>query len=268
MGIRLVALDLDGTLLGADGIVSPMVAADLRELQQRGVAVAVVTGRMYRAALPYHHQIQATLPLCSYQGALIKDPQTGTVHRHQLISRTLAHDLLTVFQGHGLPVQVYLNDTLYVQGPAQPQSLRYSQRTGVPLTPVDDLRAVLNADPTKLLAFCDQALESMWADLKDRYSPDEIYLTRSTDFFIEALHPQINKGTAVAYLAEEILGIGPEQVMSIGDYFNDLEMIRYAGVGVAMGSAPLPVQQVAAWVAPTVEEDGVSAALHRFVLDV
>ncbi|MGC8713558.1 MAG: HAD-IIB family hydrolase, partial [Leptodesmis sp.] len=84
--------------------------------------------------------------------------------------------------------------------------------------------------------------------------------------FFEATNPLVNKGTAVQYLAEEYLGLKPENVMTIGDNFNDVEMIQYAGIGVAMGNAPDGVKAMADWVAPTVEEDGVVAAIEQFLL--
>jgi hypothetical protein len=102
--------------------------------------------------------------------------------------------------------------------------------------------------------------------MRKRYTPAELYLTRSVATFFEATHPLANKGDAVQYLAEELLGLQAANVMAIGDNFNDVEMITYAGVGVAMGNAPDGVKATANWVAPDVEEDGVAAAIEQFVL--
>jgi hydroxymethylpyrimidine pyrophosphatase-like HAD family hydrolase len=76
----------------------------------------------------------------------------------------------------------------------------------------------------------------------------------------------VNKGVAVRYLAEEMLGLQPMNVMTIGDNFNDLEMIEYAGIGVAMGNAPEAIQAIAQWVAPSVEADGAAVAIEKFLL--
>jgi hydroxymethylpyrimidine pyrophosphatase-like HAD family hydrolase len=102
--------------------------------------------------------------------------------------------------------------------------------------------------------------------LQKRYDKSELYLTRSAPIYFEAANPQVNKGVAVQYLAEELLGITRAQVVAIGDNYNDLEMLEYAGVGIAMGNAPLEVQKQADWVAPTVEEDGVVTAIKTWVL--
>ena len=92
-------------------------------------------------------------------------------------------------------------------------------------------------------------------------------MTQSTPIYFEATHPQASKGFGVRFLAEELLGIDANQVMAIGDNFNDLEMLEYAGLGVAMGSAPEAVKEVSQWVAPHVEKDGVATAINKFLLN-
>jgi hydroxymethylpyrimidine pyrophosphatase-like HAD family hydrolase len=77
----------------------------------------------------------------------------------------------------------------------------------------------------------------------------------------------VNKGTAVKYIAEDLLGLSSHQVLTIGDNFNDVEMIQYAGIGIAMGNAPEPVKAFADWVAPDVEADGAAIALSKILLD-
>ncbi|MFN5563660.1 MAG: HAD family hydrolase, partial [Pseudanabaena sp.] len=102
--------------------------------------------------------------------------------------------------------------------------------------------------------------------LKDRYTPQQLYLTKSVATFFEATNPIANKGTAVKHLAENILGFDRSQVLAIGDNFNDLEMIEYAGIGVVMGNAPEGLKPLGDWVAPTVENDGAAVAIEKFVL--
>src|SRR5205814_10556341 len=85
--------------------------------------------------------------------------------------------------------------------------------------------------------------------------------------FLEVLHPAVNKRLAVSYLAEELLALRPENVMAIGDDFTDIEMLEYAGIGVAMGNAPAAVKACADWVTSTIEEDGATRAIKRWILD-
>ena len=102
--------------------------------------------------------------------------------------------------------------------------------------------------------------------MSKQYTPAELYLTKSVATFFEATNPAVNKGAAVRCLAEEILGLKAQNVMAIGDNFNDVEMLEYAGLGVAMGNAPVDVKAIANWVAPDVEQDGAAAAIEAFVL--
>jgi Cof subfamily protein (haloacid dehalogenase superfamily) len=104
------------------------------------------------------------------------------------------------------------------------------------------------------------------ADLKTKYRPDQLHITTSVPIFLETTNPAINKGTAIDFLAQNLLGITAQEVMAIGDNHNDVEMLAYAGWGVAMGNAPAEVKAQADWVAPSVDEDGVAIAIDRFVL--
>jgi len=133
---------------------------------------------------------------------------------------------------------------------------------------VGDLRQVLTNEPTKILALCDDTnfISEVLGNLRRQYTPAELYLTTSVATFLEATNPYVNKGTAVRYLAEELLGLEIANVMAIGDNFNDLEMLEYAGIGIAMGNAPEGVQAIAQWVAPSVDSDGVAVAIEKFLL--
>ena len=106
--------------------------------------------------------------------------------------------------------------------------------------PVGDLRQLLDHEPTKILALCDDAnlIQQLLANLRRRYQPTELYMTTSVATFLEAANTHVNKGNAVRYLAEEMLGLESHNVMTIGDNFNDVEMLDYAGISVAMGDAP------------------------------
>ncbi|UFP93560.1 Cof-type HAD-IIB family hydrolase [Gloeobacter morelensis] len=267
MPITLLVLDLDGTIVGRQLQVSDAVIGAIRRVRERGVRVAVATGRMYRAALPFYRLVGSDLPLVSYQGALVKDPLDGRVllHRPVPIERTL--EVLAFLEGEELAVHLYLNDTLYVRE-LTAASRRYGERTGVTPQVVGDLRRVLTAEPTKILGLTpgEAATDRLLGALRERYAPETLYLTKSDPTFVEVAHPQVNKGLAVRYLAEQMLQIPREEVMCVGDQFNDAEMLAYAGLGVAMGNAPAEVQALADWVAPTVEQDGVARAIEKFIL--
>jgi Cof subfamily protein (haloacid dehalogenase superfamily) len=233
--------------------------------------VAIATGRMYRSALRFHQEIGSTLPLMAYQGAWIQDPITQKIHRHWAVSREMAHQLLDYFEQPELrsllSVHFYINDQLYVRELTRETQI-YAERSGITPIPVGDLRQALTNEPTKILALCDDTdvIDKLLGNLRRQYTPAELYLTTSVATFFEATNPSVNKGTAVRYLAEELLGLQLANVMAIGDNFNDVEMLECVGLGVAMGNAPTGVQAIAKWVAPSVEEEGAAVAIEKFLL--
>jgi len=270
--IKLLVVDIDGTIAGKSNNIREPVKQAIFAAQSRGVQVAVATGRMYRSALRFHRDIGSTLPLISYQGAWIQDPASQKMLRHQPLSKQTALELLEHFQEPHLrsllSVNFYINDQLYVPEITAATRL-YAQRSGIQPIAITDLRRDIPGEPTKVLALCENpgVLDGLLSSMRERYTPAELYLTRSVATFFEATHPLVNKGAAVQYIAEDLLGLQPENVMAIGDNFNDVEMISYAGVGVAMGNAPSEVKAGANWVAPDVEEDGVAAAIAQFILN-
>jgi Cof subfamily protein (haloacid dehalogenase superfamily) len=269
--IKLLVLDIDGTISGKSNHIREPILQAIRNAQAKGVKVALATGRMYRSALRFYELVGSQLPLMCYQGAWIQEPLTKTLHRHLSVDTHFVHQLLDEFEKpewQTLSVHFYIDDRLYVRE-ITPHTRAYADRSQVEPIAVGDLRSLLSQfSPTKVLALSHNTkeIDRLYQTLRQRYTPEELYLTKSVATFFEATHPLVNKGAAVQYLAEDLLGLNSSQVMAVGDNFNDVEMIAYAGVGVAMGDAPPEVQQIADWVAPGVEEDGVAAAIDRFIL--
>lgn len=269
--IQLLAVDIDGTIAGESNEIRERVKQAIFAAQAQGIKVVVATGRMYRSALRFHQTVGSSLPLICYQGAWIQDPITGKILSHLPVTKEKTIALLDYFEQPALrsllSVHFYINDQLYVREITAATQI-YAQRSEIQPIAVGDLRSVLDTEPTKILALCDdpEAIANLLSNLRQIYTPAELYLTTSVATFFEAANPLVSKGAALRYLAEEILGLQSANVMAIGDNFNDLEMISYAGIGVAMGNAPDEVKAIAQWVAPTVEEDGVAAAIEEFVL--
>jgi len=271
LDIRLIVLDIDGTIAGESNTVREPVKKALYQAQKQGIAVTLATGRMFHSAKRFYREISGSFPLIAYNGAWIQDPSSTDRHQHLPVPPAIALRLLDTLEQPAyrqqLQIHCYIDDHLYVREiTAQTES--YIQRAGCQVTSVADLRSLLAQPTTKLLAMGanPQFMTQMLATLQQDFAPTELYLTQSTPTFFEATHPQANKGEAVRYLAEQLMGLKPENVLAIGDNFNDCEMIQYAGIGIAMGDAPEEVKAIADWVAPGVEVDGVVAALERFIL--
>lgn len=270
--LKLLVLDIDGTIAGESNNISEPVKEAITAAKAQGIKVAIATGRMFRSALRFHQDIGSTLPLIAYQGAWIQDPVSEQIYQHLPVSREMAQQLLDYFEQPELrsllSVHFYINDQLYVREITTETQL-YAERSGIKPIAVGDLRQVLTTyEPTKILALCDDTdiIDNLLGSLSRQYTPAELYLTKSVATFFEATNPFANKGVAVRYLAEELLGLQPNNVMTIGDNFNDLEMLEYAGIGVAMGNAPSQVQAIANWIAPSVEQDGAAVAIEKLLL--
>ncbi|HIK05767.1 MAG TPA: HAD family phosphatase [Trichormus sp. M33_DOE_039] len=269
--IKLLVVDIDGTISGESNTISSTVKQAIAAVQSQGIQVAIATGRMYRSALRFHQDLNSTLPLMAYQGAWIQDPTSQEIYQHSPVSRDIALQLLDYFEQPALrsllSVHFYINDQLYVRD-ITPETQAYAARSGITPIPVGDLRQTLSQEPTKILALCDDTsvIKDLLGNLRRQYTPAELYMTTSVATFFEATNAVVNKGNAVRFLAEEVLGLQRQNVMTIGDNFNDLEMLEYAGIGVAMGNAPEDVKAIANWVAPSVEVDGVATAIEKFLL--
>jgi Cof subfamily protein (haloacid dehalogenase superfamily) len=270
--IKLLIVDIDGTIAGKSNQVSERVKQAIQAAQAQGVRVGIATGRMYKSALRFHHEIGADFPIIAYQGAWIEDPATGINHRHSPVPVKIALELIDYFeQSHlfdKLSIHVYRDDRLYVRD-VNPDTELYVGRSGIEANSVPDLRTVLTDRPTKILAMSEDVdlIDRLLIDLRQRYPLEELHITTSIPIFLEATQSGINKGSAIDYIATKLLGITAANILAIGDNYNDVEMLAYAGIGVAMGNAPGDVRAIADWIAPDVEADGVAAAVEKFILN-
>ena len=271
MDIRLLVLDIDDTIAGRSNTVSDGVKQAIKLVQNQGIRVALATGRMYYSAKRFHQLIASDLPIIAYNGAWIQCPLTGVRHHHFPVDSNVAYQLLDYFQqpdwAKKLEIHCYIDDRLYVQEITKKTEF-YRQRSGIEPVLIEDLRSILKQETTKILAIGEpETIGDLLSNLQKIYPREQLYLTQSTPIYFEATHPQASKGFGVRFLAEELLEIESHQVMAIGDNFNDLEMLEYAGLGIAMGSAPEAVKDVSQWVAPHVENDGVATAIKKFLLN-
>jgi Cof subfamily protein (haloacid dehalogenase superfamily) len=269
-GIRLLVLDLDGTIVDQLDHIRDSVVQAIDLVKRRGVAVAIATGRRYQPSLPAYDLIGSTLPLICYEGGIIRERNTGFTHRHWPLGPPVLSQILDYTERLSpdgrLSVHFYIEDDLYVSNLNGASSKFFEGSTVVPIV-VSNLRPLLNRAPTKVMVLSDEVeiITSLSTHLKNSDSRTRIREFKSITL-LEAFHPTGNKRSAVRYLAEEIMALRPENVMAIGDDVGDIEMLEYAGIGVAMGNAPAAVKARADWVTTTIENDGVARALERWIL--
>jgi Cof subfamily protein (haloacid dehalogenase superfamily) len=263
--IRLVALDLDGTLVGEDLTVRPRVREAIASAQSAGVAVTIVTGRMFAATKRFARVLAIDGPIVCYQGAAIFDAATGKILRETPVHLDVTRDVLAWAHDHGVHAQCYADDTLYIEQ-INRFSRRYTALAQVEPVVVPSLRAAFAERPSIKVVLVDdpdrseQHLLALQALLGAR-----AYITRSHVDFVEILDPAVNKGEALAFVASRY-GVALEQTLAIGDAWNDVPLLDAAAVGVAMGSGPPELLDRADHVVGDVAHDGVAEAIERYVL--
>lgn len=266
--IRLVAIDLDDTLLRDDLTISQRTQQVLRQVKEMGVAVTLATGRMFPAARPYAELLGFDLPLITYQGALVKNAFSGEVIYYRPLSEEVARRVIAFGREKRVQVNYYLDDRLYVEK-ITPQGEHYSSLAGVPFSLVSDLERLLEkGPPTKLLVIDEEPkVDTYLAELREIIEGEGLaaHLTKSKPLYLEVNHPEATKGVALRVLAER-LNVRREEIMAFGDSYNDLDMLEFAGIGVAVANARPEVRQRAQYVTSSNNEDGVAEALERFVI--
>jgi len=225
--------------------------------------VIVVTGRMFRSVRPYLEEGGIDDPVVCYQGAVVADPRTGEFLRHEPIPLELARETIAVLGEEGFHVNCYVDDDLYV-AEATPEAERYAGFQNLPLHEVGDLAAWLSAPPTKLVTIDDpDVLDGLEARMKERFA-GRLYISKSLPFFLEFASPYVTKGSGLGFLAD-LLGFTRERTVAFGDGENDVELLEWAGFGVAVANAHPRVLAVADWVCPSAAEEGVAQVVEALL---
>lgn len=263
--VRLLALDLDGTLIGDDLVISSAVNKAITAAQNLGVTVTLATGRMHSFAEPFARNLRITAPMISYQGGLTRALDADEPLHRAIMPRDLVDEILRWQIQRNWETVLYAGDDAYVANARHPRNF-FFDNVGECCIRVDDLRDVLHDhEPMKVIVFVEPENGTQVEDqLKNRFGR-LVEVSRSHARIVEANPLGISKADALQRLANH-LKIPQHQVMAIGDQDNDASMLAWAGIGVAMGNASVACQSVASWVAPPFEEDGVAHAISRYIL--
>jgi Cof subfamily protein (haloacid dehalogenase superfamily) len=291
MSIRLIALDLDGTLLNSRGELSERNRAVILSARELGVRVALVTGRRFRDARPLALQLGLDVPVISHNGALTKHARTLETVAVRLLPLEAAREVLRVGRemdadalvsddpsGAGVLVYDHMSDN----NPALARYVAWSRRihgdeAAEAVRRVPSLEDYLDHAPVHISFSGSVArMKHLSQKLSDELGASVKVLSTiypKLDFtLLDVLHPAVSKGEGCEAAARE-QGLGREEVMAIGDNFNDLEMLQYAGTSVLMGNAEASLRSLLEDVAncyttATNDEDGVALAIERFILSL
>lgn len=261
---KLIAIDLDDTLLTDERQVSEATKQALKQASERGVRITIATGRMHASAVQVARQLELNVPIITYQGALIKTLLDDQVLYERYIPEEAAKAVIDYAEHRSLHLQAYYNDTLYSKFDND-RIQEYSEMSKVPYTVLRDFHELPANAFTKMLFFEEpDTLDRIREELPPAIV-QQTHVTKSKPYFLEIMHTEGTKGHAVAFLAAHV-GCDLSEVIAIGDSWNDHEMIETAGVGVAMGNAVEPLKQIADYITADNNHDGIRQVIEQFVL--
>jgi Cof subfamily protein (haloacid dehalogenase superfamily) len=268
--IRLIALDLDGTLIDDDLAIPERTRRAIVAATRLGVSVSIATGRMARSALVYARQLGLTDPIVAYQGALIRampiadDGRVGRLLVHRPLAAAVTRETIEWTRSVGLDPHLNHLERFIIRA-EDARAEDYSAFLGGRAVLVDDLLRWVDRPISKVIAVSKDPIDEAVLHLARERLAGRASVTISHPRFIEFLAPGVSKGAAVRWLARRA-GVPLGAVLAIGDQFNDLEMIAAVGHGAAMPHAPLPVMAAARYIAPPLGEDGAAQLIEELVL--
>jgi Cof subfamily protein (haloacid dehalogenase superfamily) len=266
MTYRLIAVDLDDSLLGSDSKISEANKRALFSARDKGVYVTIATGRMLDSAMPYIKELNIDIPVITYQGAFIKDTQTGDTLVRKLVPREHALRILEEVKKQNLHIQTY-NESSYFFEQDNEFSRFYHKMTGIKGEEVEDLYQLLmnEEEPIKMIIIDEPSkIAQLYPYFQELYG-DILQVSISMPEYLEFTNIDATKGNALALLGD-MLEVPKEEIIAIGDSYNDISMIKYAGMGIAMDNAVDDVKSHAKYITKGNDENGVAEAIERFVL--
>ncbi len=259
---KLLALDIDGTLIDGTLEITPANLAALKDAMARRIRVVLATGRMFRSALRYAEEIGTPEPVIAYQGAVVRLPD-GTLLREWALSPDAARLAVRLSRELGLHVNLYQDDNFYVEKLSW-AARRYADVAQVEPVLVDDLMTVAAGGSTKVV-FVDQPerLHAVEAQVRAAFEPAS-RVTFSMPDFLEVVDGQVSKAAALHFICERD-GIAPHEVIAAGDGPNDGELFEYCGLAVAPSDAIPEVLEAADVTMPPPGRNGIEYLVRKYL---
>jgi Cof subfamily protein (haloacid dehalogenase superfamily) len=268
LAFDLGAFDLDGTVLRRNLRITRATVAALQRLRKRGMRLVVATGRRFEDAREYAGRLGFSDqdPVICYGGSMVRR-MNGETLLHRTLPRSLGTEVLEWSAGRDLHARVFLDGGI-VTSPDTPAALEHLRRYAEPGvsvvdSPADWLRDG-GAEPTKLVIVDRPDDIEGWLEEAQAAFAGRLFVTRSLPHYVEVGSLEGTKASALAFLCDR-WGIEPERVLAFGDADNDIDMLRFAGHGVAVGGMTGEVRDAADRVVPGVDEDGVAGYVETLL---
>ncbi|MFS1514487.1 Cof-type HAD-IIB family hydrolase [Chengkuizengella sp. SCS-71B] len=265
MKYKMVAIDVDDTLINDDRIVTEATKEALIKAIELDVVITLATGRMFASAKQIAAQINLNVPLITYQGSLVKNLLDEEVIYERSVPEAISDYVFKYAEENKYHLQVYHGDELYVKEENDIVK-EYSEVSKVPFKVEADFQTLVSKPLTKLLIINQpEVIDQIAIDLQQKIG-DQVHITKSKPFFLEIVHKEATKGHALQFLAQHY-GCDISEVIAIGDSWNDHEMLEVAGLGVAMNNAVPALKEIANYITHSNNEDGVKHVIDKFILN-
>ncbi|MGN7407767.1 MULTISPECIES: Cof-type HAD-IIB family hydrolase [unclassified Sporosarcina] len=261
---HLIALDLDGTLLNDKKVISEKTLATLKQAESEGHQIMIATGRPYRSSEVYYRQLGLKTPIVNFNGAFVHHPTDRTWKTvHETIDLSVAKEVIDAMQDFNLKnIVAEVMDDVYLH--YHDEKLLDIFSTGSSKIQEGDIRQYLQVNPTSLLI---QGGEGMADPIRKHLEEVHAEVIEHRRWgapweIVEVIRHGLNKAVGISKVSEWI-GIPQERIIAFGDEDNDLEMLDYAGIGVAMGNGIDQLKSIANEVTLTNNEDGIAIMLQE-----
>lgn len=272
MDIKLIAIDMDGTLLNSKNEITKKTHEILKQAKEKGVNIVLTTGRVLKSALYYSKHLGLESYVIACNGGIIVDKQTSILYK-----RPIPKDKMIQIMEVGKECSVYFHfyneDTFFTNQYVKEVNDYYSSASGK--FKGQDVDVHLYEDDNEIMVRTDLDIYKFLfiepdliklSQVREKLSKIQgLSLSSSWGNNVEVMNNGVSKGTAISLLCDK-LKISNENVMAIGDNENDLSMINFAGIGVAMENGNPLLKKTADFIAPSNEDDGVAYAIQKFVL--
>lgn len=271
MGYKLIALDVDGTIRSANSPIAERTRRAVDAVREEGAIVTLATGRAFRSATVNCAVLGIDVPIATSQGAYIANPVSEEVLRHRPLTAEMALAALDSVEEHldsdSSQVVAYCPGRLYVDNMTE-WAAGYGQRTDIRVELVGDLQDVVDKDLTRIVVVGMEdyyAIERLERAIKPRLS-DQALVMRSLPYFCEILHPKGGKEDALSWMCD-YFRIERSETVAFGNGYNDVQMLEWASLGIAVGDAVSEALAAADRVAPPFNEHGVAQVLEKLLED-
>jgi Cof subfamily protein (haloacid dehalogenase superfamily) len=263
--IKLIALDLDGTLLGPDSRVHDIDRDAVVAARDRGIQIVLNTSRWYGLAQRTARRLELHTPIIGHCGAQIREPDDGRELYHVRIPAEAARQIAARCDEGGYETYTTVEGITYMRVPwadqIDPERLPRDMR----IAPTHAEH--ITAPATGIIVFSEPGVRAVVDTFGPQYGDTITFMeavSEATQPYVTIIAKGVDKGRALRLVCEE-LGIAPEESLAVGDTVHDVPMFDVASIGVAMGNAPAEVQDRADAVAPSNADCGVAWAIRRFV---